>query len=291
MTDALRAREAAPASETSPRRAVHVPALAWAFFKRDVAIAASYKMAFVGEAMGVLLKVITFYYISAIFGGVMTPNLAKYNNDYFAYIMIGVALMDFMYTSLETFDNNIRESQLMGTLEIVLLTPIKLTHMLLFSSLWPYLFTTLTFLTYMFFGVVLFDLDIDERNPLAAAVILLLSICNFAPLGILSATVVLVFKRGAGLRKVFSASFALLGGAFYPTAVLPEWVQGLCWYVPMTHAVDGLWAALISNASLASLRGEILFLACSAALTLPISLLLFKVGVEHTKRSGTLTQY
>lgn len=278
-------------SDSRTPRSVYLPALAWAFLKRDFLIAASYKTAFVGEAMGVLLKVITFYYISAVFGGTMIPNLAKYNNDYFAYLIIGVALMDFMHTSLETFDNNIRESQLMGTLEIVLLTPIKLTHMLLFSSLWPYIFTSLTFLTYLFFGVVLFDLAIGNRDPLSAAVILLLAVLNFAPLGIVSATVVLVLKRGAGLRKVFSAASALLGGAFYPTSVLPEWLHSVCYFIPMTHAVSGLRAALISNASLADLRGEILFLSISAAITLPLSLLLFKVGVVHTKRSGTLTQY
>ena len=183
-------------------RSVHLPALAWAFLKRDFLIAASYKTAFIGEAMGVLLKVITFYYISAVFGGTLIPNLAKYNNDYFAYLMIGVALMDFMHTSLETFDNNIRESQLMGTLEIVLLTPVKLTHMLLFSSLWPYIFTTLAFLSYLFFGVVLFDMAIGNRNPLSAAVILGLAILNFAPLGIVSATVVLVLTEGAAANPV-----------------------------------------------------------------------------------------
>ena len=272
-------------------RAVSVPALAWAFLKRDILIAASYKTAFVGEALGVLFKVITFYYISKVFGGVLTPNLARYNNDYFAYLMIGVALMDFMYTSLETFDNNIRESQLMGTLEIVLLTPIKLTHMLLFSSLWPYVFTTLSFLTYLLFGVLIFDLQIGNSNPVTAVVMLLLAVLTFAPLGIVSATVVLVFKRGSGLRKVFSATSALLGGAFYPTQVLPDWIQSVCYFVPMTHAVTGLRAALISNASLSELTSEILFLCVFAAISLPLSLLLFKAGVVHTKRTGTLTQY
>ena len=37
-------------------RTVHLPALAWAFLKRDFLIAASYKTAFVGEALGVLLN-------------------------------------------------------------------------------------------------------------------------------------------------------------------------------------------------------------------------------------------
>ena len=272
-------------------RSISAPALAWAFLKRDILIAVSYKTAFIGEALGVLFQVITFYYISSVFGGVIAPSLARYNNDYFAYIMIGVALMDFMYTSLETFDNNIRESQLMGTLEIVLLTPIKLTHMLLFSSLWPYLFTTVSFLTYLLFGVLLFDLQIGNSNPLTAVVMLFLAVLTFAPLGIVSATVVLVFKRGSGLRKVFSATSALLGGTFYPTEVLPEWIQSMCYFVPMTHAVTGLRAALISNASLSELTSEILFLCVFAAISLPLSLLLFKAGVVHTKRSGTLTQY
>ncbi|MGE0384284.1 MAG: ABC transporter permease [Gammaproteobacteria bacterium] len=277
--------------EAANERGARLPAVAWAFLKRDALIATSYKAAFATQALGVLFKVITFYYISAVFGGLMSPKLAAYGNDYFAYLMIGVALMDFMYTSLETFDNNIRESQMMGTLEIVLLSPIKLTHMLLFSSLWPYLFTTLTFLIYLFFGVVLFDLDIGEGNPVTAGLFLLLSIAAFAPIGIMSATVVLVWKRGAGLRRVVSAASALLGGAFYPADVLPDWIAGLCWYIPMTHAVEGMRGALLQSAPPSALLEHAWFLCVFAALAFPLSLMLFKLGVDHTKRTGTLTQY
>jgi ABC-2 type transport system permease protein len=87
----------------------------------------------------VLLKVITFYYIGAVFESGRQPALAGFGHNYFAFLIIGLALTDFVATSLDTFSTSIRDSQMAGTLEVVLLSPIRLTEMVVYSSLWPYL--------------------------------------------------------------------------------------------------------------------------------------------------------
>jgi ABC-2 type transport system permease protein len=262
-----------------------------AFLKRDFLIAASYKSMFAADLLGILFKVITFYFIGELFSSAVDSSLQSYGGNYFAFLIIGIALMDFMHTSLATFDTSIRESQMMGTLEIVLLSPIHVTQMVLYSSLWAYAFTTIRFLWYLLFGVTLFGLPVTEGDLLATVVFLLLSVLAFAPLGILSATVVLVFKRGTWFRSALSAGSLLLGGVAYPISVLPEWIQGVTWYIPMTHSVNAMRGALLNGEPLSALHPEILFLLVFAGIAIPVSLAIFQFGVDHTKRSGTLTQY
>lgn len=263
----------------------------YAFFKRDFLIAASYKSAFVAEVVGILGKVVTFYFVGEVFGGYVSPDLAAYDNNYFAFLIIGIALMDFMRASLEIFDTSIRESQLMGTLEIVLLSPIRLSSMLLYSSLWMYVFTVMKFLVYLLFGALLFDLNMGNADPWAAVVFLTLSILCFAPIGIISATITLIFKRGVWFRSMVQGIFFLLGGVAFPISVLPEWLSQISYYIPMTHCVEGMRQSLLRGEPLAALHENIVFLLLFAAVAIPLSLLTFHLGVARTKGQGTLTHY
>jgi ABC-2 type transport system permease protein len=264
---------------------------ALAFLKRDFLVAVSYKSAFVADVVGILFKVITFFYIGEVFGGAVSPSLESFAGNYFAFLIIGIALTDFVHTSLENFATSVRESQMTGTLEIVLLSPIRVPHLLVYSSLWAYLFTTFRFVVYVIFGASLFTLDVGRANLFAAATILLLTILCYAPLGILSATVIMVFKQGTWFRTAVSAVSFLLGGVAYPVTVLPGWIQSLSFYVPMTHSVNGMRQALLNGQGLIDLRVDALFLAVFAAVMLPLSLALFGLGLERTKKMGTLTQY
>ena len=179
----------------------------------------------------------------------------------------------------------------MGTLEIILLSPIKLSQMLLFSSLWAYIFTTVRFLFYLFWGIVLFGLNVGNGDVLTASVFLLLSILCFAPLGILSATVIMVFKRGTWFRTIVSGASVLLGGVVYPVSVLPDWILNLTYFVPMTHSVNGMRHALLNGQNLFDLWHDAVFLAVFAIIFLPLSIAVFQLGVNRCKEAGTLTHY
>lgn len=264
---------------------------ALAFVRRDFQIAVSYKSAFVADVVGILFKVVTFFYIGEVFGGAVSSSLESFGGNYFAFLIIGIALTDFVHTSLETFDTSIRDSQMTGTLEIVLLSPIKLPHFLLYSSLWAYIFTTFRFLVYMLFGAVLFKLAVGGANALSTAVMLLLTILCYAPLGIISATVIMVFKKGAWFRTLVSAVSFLLGGVVYPISVLPDGLNTLSYYVPMTHSVTGMRQALLNGSSLNELYPHVLFLTIFAAVFIPLSMSMFELGLNRTKKLGTLTQY
>lgn len=262
-----------------------------AFARRDFQIAVSYKTAFLADAVGILFKVITFFYIGEVFNGVVSPSLNVYGGNYFAFLIIGIALTDFVHTSLDTFSTSIRDSQMTGTLEIVLLSPIRVPHLLIYSALWAYVFTTVRFLFYLLFGVVLFRLDVAKANIFATAVMLLLTILCYAPLGIISATIIMVFKKGTWFRTAVNGVSFLLGGVAYPVSVLPPLLGRLSFFVPMTHSVSGMREALLNGTGLAQLSVEASFLVAFAALSIPISFAIFEWGLMYTKKQGTLTQY
>lgn len=269
----------------SPMRA------ALAFIRRDFLIAASYRTAFAADLIGVLLKVITFYYIGAVFESGASRALAGFGHNYFAFLIIGLALTDFVATSLDTFSTSIRDSQMAGTLEVVLLSPIRLTEMVVYSSLWPYLFTAVRFGAYVGFGWLLFGLPINPQGLPAGFAVLLLTILCFAPLGIMSAAIIMVFKKGAWFQMLISATGVILGGVAYPTSVLPPWASAVSYYLPLTHAVNAMREALLNGRGLAGVAGDVSFLLVFSALLTPLSLWLFSLAVSRTKQLGTLTQY
>ena len=264
---------------------------ALAFIRRDFLIAASYRTAFAADLIGVLLKVITFYYIGAVFESGASRALAGFGHNYFAFLIIGLALTDFVATSLDTFSTSIRDSQMAGTLEVVLLSPIRLTEMVVYSSLWPYLFTAFRFGAYVGFGWLLFGLPIDPQGLPAALAVLLLTILCFAPLGIISAAIIMVFKKGTWFQMLISATGVILGGVAYPTSVLPPWASAVSYYLPLTHAVNAMREALLNGRGLAGLGSDVAFLLVFAAVFTPLSLWIFSLAVSRTKQLGTLTQY
>lgn len=265
--------------------------VAAAFVRRDFLVAASYKTAFVADLVGIVFKVITFYYIGAAFQGGMTDSLAAFGHGYFAFLIIGIALTDFVHTSLDTFATSVRDSQMTGTLEVVLLSPIRMAEMVVYSSLWPYIFTAVRFAAYIGCGWAVFGLPITVSGIPSAVAFLVLTILCFAPLGILSAAVIMVFKKGAWFQTFISASGVLLGGVAYPRSVLPGWAAQLGQYLPLTHAVNAMRETLLNGKGMLDLRQETAFLVLFAAAATPVSLWVFQRAVAHAKRMGTLTQY
>ena len=114
---------------------------------------------------------------------------------------------------------------------------------------------------------------------------------SFNSLGLLAASVILVFKRGNPVAWLFQGVAGLLGGVYFPVEVLPDWLQALSALIPVTYAVRGLQLAVYQGASLPSLSGEILPLAFLAAVLLPLGLFSFAASIRRAKREGSLAHY
>jgi len=265
--------------------------VATAFLKRDVSVALSYRLSFAMQIFGIFFSVASFYFLSRLFGAALVPQLEQYGGDYFSFVLIGLAFSSYLGLSLSNFSSSIREGQTTGTLEIMLLSPTRLSAILVSSSLWSYVMTTINVIIYLVVGALVFGFNVSNANFLTAFVMLVLSIASFSGIGILSAAMVLVVKKGDPISWVFGGASSLLAGVFYPISVLPNWLTPLSHVLPLTYALDGMRLAMLRGYSLYQVRLDILVLLGFALVLTPISFWAFRAALRRAKKEGSLIQY
>lgn len=264
--------------------------LAWAFVRRDCLLAVSYQSAFVMQVLWIVLTVPVLFYFSQMLAGTTALSLEPYGGQYFPFLLIGAACQDYLTFSQSTFHTSIREHQLMGTLEIVLLSPTPVPLILVCSSLWGYIFTSIRFALYLLLGLA-FGLDLSHANLLSFLLVTSFSVVSLAALGLLTAALTLIIKRSEAITMLMTAATVALGGVMYPVSVLPLPLQWVAQLLPFTYALSGMRTALLTGAGPEVLLPELSALLVLAALLFPLGLWAFTLALRNTKVTGTLGQY
>lgn len=262
-----------------------------AFVRKDFLLETSYRLQFAMTLGGIFISVATFYFLSSLLGPIGAGHLKDYGGDYFAFVLIGIAFGNYLWTSQSTFAASIREQQTMGTLEMLLASPTRPSIIIVGASLWSFLFTSLEVLIYLLFGALVFGLDISHANIPATLLILALTILSFSAMGILSASFIIVFKRGDPISWVMSSTSELLGGVLYPITILPLWLQKVSALLPITYSLRAIRHAVLQGHSIRALSGDILALALFSIVMVPVSIAGFRMAVQIAKKNGTLSQY
>ncbi len=262
-----------------------------AFLVRDFFIESSYRLSFVMSLSTILFSTTTFFFISELIGKSADPFLSEFDTDYFSFVIIGVAFSGYYTLGLSAFARALRQAQTTGTLEAMVLTPASLPTIVVGSALWSYLLTTVRVFIYLLLGTLLFSLRLENANYLGALFSLVLSIVTFASIGIISAGIILVTKRGEPLTTLFAAFASLVGGIYYPVAIMPSWLQFIAKLVPVTYAVRSMRMALLAGATWSELAQDLAVLGIFTLILFPLSLVVFRKALIQARLEGSLTHY
>ncbi len=260
-------------------------------FRRDFAVARSYRAAFLIEIFEALFGSAGFYFLSRF---VESPKLERSlppGANYFSFALVGIAFFDYLSVGLSTFDNSLQEARQNGTLENLLVTQTSLPVILAGSSLYPFVLMSLRTVIYIGWGALLFGFPLHGANWLGASLVLGASVLAFSGLGILSASYLLVFKRGNPVNWAILGLSSVVGGMLYPISVLPVWLQYVARLIPVTYSLEGMRAAILGHASTRELLPSIAGLVLFAAVLLPVSFAIFSWALRRTKITGTLTHF
>jgi len=263
----------------------------WAFFVRDFLWELSYPLVPLWRWGGIVFRLVTFYFLGVLISPGASSYLAPYGGYYFPFVVLGLALASFQEVALTSVSESISYGMHTGTLEIMLATPTSLSTIVFSSVLYQFSIAALEILLYLAFGAWFFNLSLAQANIPATAAFLLLALLAHLPLGIISAGFLLIFKRGSPITVLFGHFSALLGGVYFPVQVLPGWLQSLSFFIPFTHALEGLRQAVINGKGLLELKTPAAVLCILAAVLMPLSLAFFAWAVRQAKRLGTLSQY
>jgi len=261
-----------------------------ATFMRDMWTATSYRIGFALSIGGSLVSILSVFFLGRAFGDNLASSLQNYGGSYFAFAVVGVAFSNLMALGLSGISSTIREGQLMGTLELMLLSPNRLWVLLTGASLWNHFMAVATLVIYVLVGVAL-GMDLGHADVPMTLLALVLAVVAFNALGLFAASVVIVIKQGNPVSLLVGMASVLLAGVFYPVSVLPGWLQALGQLLPLTHALELVRRAALGGEGIATLWGPLLALVGLTAVLLPAGLLACSKAIQIAQTDGSLSQY
>jgi ABC-2 type transport system permease protein len=262
-----------------------------AFFRRDFLIAWSYRMAFVTDAAALMLQAVVFSFMSKLIDPQRLPEFGGHRASYMEFVAVGISLAAFVQLGLGRVAQAIRQEQMIGTLEALLMTPTQPTTIQLGSVVYDLFYIPLRTAAFLVVVAATFGLRFHTAGFIPAVLILLLFIPFVWGLGVLSAAAMLTYRRGGSGVGFIGLLLTLASGAYFPLDVLPSWAQGLARLNPITTAVDGMRAVLIGNEGWGHAGSICLQLAPAAVISLSIGFLAFRMALRRERLRGTLGLY
>jgi ABC-2 type transport system permease protein len=143
----------------------------------------------------------------------------------------------------------------------------------------------------LLFGVIafFFDLDMPRANFVAALVLLAVASVSFIGIGMMTAVLPLISpEKGTQFGFIAQGLLLVVSGVYYSVEVLPEPMQWLAVISPATYALEGIRAAILEGAGTRELWVDLLPLALTGAVSIPLGLWIFRIGERYAKKHGKL---
>jgi ABC-2 type transport system permease protein len=262
-----------------------------AFIRRDFLVAWSYKFALVSDWLGLLVQTIFLYFIGKMVDPKVLPSFGGTRATYIEFVAVGIALAAFIQLGLEQVSNGVRQEQLMGTLESLLMTPTAAATIQLGSVVYQLLYIPVRTGLFLLLVAVGFGLQFRVAGIPEAAAILITFIPFVWGLGLVSAAATLTFRRGSGVIGLGAALLTAGSGAYFPLELLPSWLASVAERNPIAIAVTGTRRALIGGGGWAHAAHDLLVLVPVGAAMLILGVLAFRLALGRERRRGTLGLY
>lgn len=263
-----------------------------AFFLKDLYTAISYRLPFALNLFAIFFTLTVVYFVAQFVG--LDDIVLKDGSqpvDYFAYVVIGVAAMDYLTMALRAFSVKFRSEQLTGTLEALIATPASLPTILCGMVSWDFVMSSFFVVIYILGAIFLFGMPVAWTGFFGFFIALLLTVLATASLGIMAAGFTMAFKRGEAINRAIVTVSLLFGGVLFPASQFPEWLQWISRFVPLTYSLEAMRASLLGGASLVEVMPSLGVLALFGVILMPLSLWIFSLSVDIARRNGTLVQY
>jgi ABC-2 type transport system permease protein len=262
-----------------------------AFLRRDLLTALTYRAYFVGDFFNLLLEAALFYFIGQLVAPSELPAFGGSRTSYLEFVAIGIIFGTLVQLLSGRMGYAIRQEQLYGTLESLLMTPTSYTTILVGSVVYDLLYLPIRTALFLVVLVATGGVHIELAGILPAAAILLLFLPFVWGLGVATAGATLRFKRGTGGLGFATTLLMLASGAYFPLDVLPHWLAGLAERNPIATALDATREALLGGTGWSALGDAVLPLAVTSLLSLALGMATFRHALRHERKQGTLGFY
>ncbi|HTA34562.1 MAG TPA: ABC transporter permease [Solirubrobacteraceae bacterium] len=262
----------------------------YAFFavlRRDLHVYLSYRTRMVSQLLTTVFSITLFYYVSKL----VHISGFKTHNSYFGFVVVGIALIGVIYSCF-SLPELFRQELVAGTFDRLLLSPFGAVRSIIAMTLFPLINAFFVASLTLALACLLYGLHLHWSTVPLSVPAVGLALLAFMPFGLLFAALTVVVKQGSIGATWVIALLTIIGGLYFPVALLPHWVQTASKLQPFTPATNVLRHLLVdSPVPGGSVASSLLRMAGFAAVLLPVSLFVLSRSIRFSQRRGTIIEY
>lgn len=258
----------------------------WGIVRRDAILFVSYRSQLVAQFLGPLFSITLFYYISHV----LTSRSIHSPGGYFGFVIVGLVIVQILTISIAVMPMTVRQELVSGTIERFLVSAHGSINGILGTMLFPLMNALFSSVLMLTLAAVIFGLPLAASAYLAIPVALLGTVA-FMPFAFFLVALVMAFKQAASATQFIVSGIAIVGGLYFPIAVLPSWIRWTSEVQPFTPATDLLRHLLVDTPLVHPALVELAKLVGFIAILLPAGILLLRASIRYGQRSGTIAEY
>jgi ABC-2 type transport system permease protein len=241
--------------------------------------------------VSVLLAVIPVYFVAGALQPLAAKAIASESAEYFTYLVVGSVASFVIAEAVSALPSLINSYITSGTLEQMLITPIRWPALLSGLSLYGFAWVAVRALILLITAWVWATSTIAWMRMLEFTAIMTLLALAYLGVGLLGAALMLAVRSTLFVPQAVLTLSALLGTVYFPVSVLPPAFAPFAQFVPITPALRAARQVLLRDVALSAVTPELLALCAWAAGSLLIGATCLHLALQHARRAGTLTQY
>jgi ABC-2 type transport system permease protein len=180
-----------------------------------------------------------FWPLIGIFSVGLLTRFLHLESDTVSFILIGAVTMNTIQIAQLDLSYALLYSVWSKSLKHEFIAPVRLSHIIVGSGLVGLIRGFLVFVLMGVLSIYFFNMDLGKPGPEGLLWFLLGMFLNAALIGALVLALVLRFGQRAEVAAwAFSYLMLLLCGLYYPISVLPQSVQVLAHFIPLTYFLD-----------------------------------------------------
>lgn len=261
-----------------------------AMVRQDLLTRGSYRFGLMSSFVSLLGLLVTVYFITGALHPVIADKIEAQGGHYFTFALVGMVVMRYCYALLNSLPAAFNSAIRFGTLEALFATPTSLPALVAGMAGFTILWTSAEALVLFGVGAAL-GAEFILGRVLVGVVILALILLTYLAFAITGVALVLAFRTTGPLLAAVLMLTNFLGGAYYPTHIIPSWMQYISAAIPMTYGLRALRQATLEGAPLAVLLPDVSVLCLFLVVLLPASWVALRMSLAYARRTGSLAQY
>lgn len=261
-----------------------------AFLRYDFLTRTSYRIQTLFMLAGVVALVVPVYFIGHALQPTMAESIRHEGGHFFGFLVVGLAAQRILWAAMEALPTTLGSGIRTGTLEAFFATPVAVptlvVSMMTYKIVWGLLEGVLLLVAGWLLGMRL-----EPGHLLAGGLVVSLIVLAHVPFGLMASAGILAFRSsGPFLLSAYGAS-VFLGGVYYPTHVIPAWIEQVSAAVPLTYGLRALRRILLEGWSVAAVANDLLILVGFIVVLGVLSTIVFRSALRYARRAGSLAQY